>query len=374
VAIPRRRKLGYALLAAVLVLGGTETALRLTDFSFYYNFGADLLGMPLLELNSVRRTMNRTVEFDPDLFWRFKPNQTLDAHGVYLKPVHINAHGFRGADWPEQKPAGTYRIACLGDSSTFGWSVGDDETYPAQLAALLNVSSAPRRVEVLNLGVTGYSSFQGRELMLRSVAAWKPDLVVFAFGPNDRLPALKSDAEHQRDRTWDIGQITACLSRLQLYQLAKAGVVYLKNRRQGLTLDPKTYIPRLKRKVSPEEYMDNVRRVKQACAAIDADLILISVDYPSQPPDAIDGELRKQSAEHGAQMPAGWMPWDGAALNARLASELNVPWLDLRTRFTDELEPRQETWEALMVDNGHPNRRGHELIAHWLATKIQARP
>jgi hypothetical protein len=336
--IPLRRKVLYSLASLLLLLACAETILRLHDFSFYYNFSADLLGMPLLDLHSLRRVQNRTVDYDPYLFWKFKPNQDLVGHGIYLKPVHINAHGFRGHDFNAHKSEGTYRIACLGDSTTFGWSVGEGEPFPDQLETILRQRCPGRPVEVLNLGVTGYSSFQGRQLMTRYVSAWKPDLVIFAFGPNDRLPALKSDAQHQRDRTWDLGPAALFLNRFQVYKLLRAGVVYLHHRRQGLSLDPKTYIPRLRRKVSPREFTDNVLQVKAVADHLQADLLLVHVDFPSLPPDHVDRELRKTAAKCGAEMPADWEPWEGARLHAELAHRLSLPWLDLRTLFVETLD------------------------------------
>jgi len=392
---PKKRAL-FAALVLLIVFGAAELILRIHDFSFYTNFGADLLGLQVLDLNATRRVMNRTVEFDPWLFWRFKPNQVLSAPGVYLSPVHINSRGFRGPEFSEPKPPLTYRVACLGDSSTFGWSVSDAETFPARLQALLAAKCPRATIEVLNLGVTGYTSLQGRELMTRDVAAWKPDLVVFAFGPNDRLPALKSDAEHLADRTWDIGPVTVFLNRFQVYKLLRAGAVYLQNRARGLSLDPQTYIPRLQRKVSPEAYEANARAVKLACDRIGADLVLVAVDYPSLPSDLVDRELRQAAANAGTTMPANWPAWDSREVVTRTADDLKVPCLDLRELFTEnlariqnrELSPdRAETmrkklgdalaaepWRFLMVDNGHPDAWGHELIAAALADDIIARP
>jgi len=391
----RKKKAFFAAIVLVAILAAAETVLRLHDFSFYVNFGADILGMPLIDLHSARRTMNRTVEFDPYLFWRFKPDQTLRARGVYKEPVRINSMGFRGREFEEDKPEGTLRVACIGDSTTFGWSVGEGESYPPQLEQMLS-RACDKRIEVLNLGVTGYTSLQGRELMKREVKDWKPDAVVFAFGPNDRLPAMRSDLEHLEDRTWDIGPVTVFLHRFQVYKLMKAGVVYLGNLAQGLRLEPRTYIPRLKRKVSQEEFANNVRQVKDMCDRIGAGLVLVHVDYPSLPPDHPGREVERLAGEHGAEMPRGWERWDGRKLVESLSRQLHVPALDLRTLFSEKLsliekgmlDPERaqkieqrmpelieaEPWRYLMVDNGHPSPWGHEMIARRLARKIILMP
>lgn len=386
--LSRKKRALYAAAVCVTLLGGSELVLRAYDFSFYFNFGGDILGMPLLDLHSIRRTMNRAVDFDPYLFWKFKPDQVLTDKTAYRKPVSINSHGYRGSDFSDAKPDGVYRVACIGDSTTFGWSVADTDTFPARLELALAGDCPHGRVEVLNLGVTGYTSLQGRELMTRYAAAWAPDLVVFAFGPNDRLPALKSDLKHLQDRTWDIGPLKVFLNRLQVYKLIKSGVIYLGNRTRGLSLDPATYIPRLKRKVSLKEFEQNVWIVNDTCRRIGADLVIISVDYPSLPPDHVTREMEKQAREHGAAMPETWGPWDGASIIKKLSRELGAPAIDMRELFArslekikkGELEPERakairdampdmiakEPWWYIMVDNGHPNQWGHEIIARKL--------
>jgi len=84
------------------------------------------------------------------------------------------------------------RIACVGDSWTFGMNVDQDRTYPSRLAADLGASGA--RAEVLNFGVLGYSSFQGRRLLERRVLELDPDVVAIGFGMND------SEVAGYRDR------------------------------------------------------------------------------------------------------------------------------------------------------------------------------
>ena len=391
--LSRKKRLVFSAAFLLIILGSAELALRVHDFGFYFNYKADLLGLPLLDLHHLRRHQNRQVEFDPHLFWRFKPNQTLDHPELYLKPVRINSRGFRGRDWEDEKPAGVFRVACLGDSTTFGWSVGEDETYPAQLQRLLDAECGPGRFEVLNLGVTGYTSLQGRELMLRHAAEWEPDFVVFAFGPNDRLPALNSDLDHLEQGTWDKSRTGLVLHRSQLYKLLVSLAVYLERRREGLSLDPATFIPRLKRKVSPSEFADNAAAVKAACDEIGCRLILVNVDYPSLPPDHVGREWKKQAAERGVTPAPDWPDWDGSALIRELGGELSAAGIDLRALFEEKLaligegrfmherfrdlrsaDPEKydsEPWRLLMVDNGHPNRFGHRLIAEELLSELR---
>ncbi len=65
--------------------------------------------------------------------------------------MHINAHGTRGPDFVVPKPANTIRILSLGDSRTFGWGLGDQETYSSLLQdGLQRDLGNSRKVEVIN--------------------------------------------------------------------------------------------------------------------------------------------------------------------------------------------------------------------------------
>ena len=94
--------------------------------------------------------------------------------------VRTNADGFRGGPYPGGG------IACLGDSTTFGWGVEEEQAWPAVLATL---TGEP----VLNAGVPGYSTFQGEALLPR-VLALRPQRVILAYLVRDAELAPAPDA------------------------------------------------------------------------------------------------------------------------------------------------------------------------------------
>ncbi len=95
-----------------------------------------------------------------------------------------NRHGFRGPVVPIERTAAR-RIACLGDSYTFGEGVGDDETWPAQLARALADAAPDRPHEVMNCGVNAYDTRQEVRLLETRVVPFAPDVVLLAFFLND---------------------------------------------------------------------------------------------------------------------------------------------------------------------------------------------
>lgn len=108
--------------------------------------------------------------------------------------VVITEHGFRGVRVPETKPAGTLRVAVLGDSYTEARQVALEDSFGVRLEAGLNgCHDAP--VEVLAFGVSGYGTAQQRVLLEHRVWDFDPDVVIVAFLTGndiaDNHPALR---------------------------------------------------------------------------------------------------------------------------------------------------------------------------------------
>ena len=163
--------------------------------------GLGLISLPAMNVGGFDRLQHgdepaveeRLYEADRNLIFRMRANVNLVYPRTASFPgkattwtVHTSDRGFRSPHFEEAKRPGVFRILCLGDSSTFGMNVDDADPYPQVLQRLLD-ERAPGRFEVLNLGVPGYSSRQGLELLRQQALKYQPDLVVFAFGTNDRF-------------------------------------------------------------------------------------------------------------------------------------------------------------------------------------------
>ena len=118
--------------------------------------------------------------YEPDakLYWKLKPNQDCFTK-IDHKPVHINSHGTRGAEFTVEKPANTFRILSLGDSRTFGWGLTEAETYSDRLQQLLQQKvGSSKKIEVINAGVNAWSYPQMLVYFRDYGLAWKPDAVI----------------------------------------------------------------------------------------------------------------------------------------------------------------------------------------------------
>jgi hypothetical protein len=149
---------GFASLAVAAVCG--EIGLRITGFSFP-NFYAH----------------------DPNTGSRLRAN----AEGWYSDEgnayVRINSHGFRDHERKTEKPANVLRIAVLGDSYAEALQVPIEETFWSHLARELKQceSLGTRKVEVLNFGVSGFSTAQELLMFRHYAREYRPDIVLLSF-------------------------------------------------------------------------------------------------------------------------------------------------------------------------------------------------
>jgi hypothetical protein len=95
-----------------------------------------------------------------------------------------NASGFRGAEVERPKPAGEFRIVCMGGSTTYSTGVEDWRlSYPAQLETQLQRRHA--RLRVVNAGVPDWTSWETTINFQTRVLDLEPDLAVVHHAIND---------------------------------------------------------------------------------------------------------------------------------------------------------------------------------------------
>jgi hypothetical protein len=169
--IPRRRKLlylGFIYVVFLLLLVSVEVIIR---YAFTRVESLDLfVNTPQQKMQVANPQQSGIFEGDPLLLWRLKPN--LDHVYWDFTVVSTNEQSFR-ADYPiGAKPAGTFRIVCLGDSVTFGYRVPPvwpdkpndyDPTwqpFPVLLEKELRTANPNRSIEVFPMAVPGYTSYQ----------------------------------------------------------------------------------------------------------------------------------------------------------------------------------------------------------------------
>ncbi|MBE7560072.1 SGNH/GDSL hydrolase family protein [bacterium] len=113
----------------------------------------------------------------------------------------VNALGFRGDEITREKPPGVYRIACLGGSTTYT-AVDDYKlTYPHLLGRFLRERHGHPEVEVINAGVSGYTSWENLVNFQFRVLDLDPDLIVLYLAVNDAKARLVEPSAYLSDNS-----------------------------------------------------------------------------------------------------------------------------------------------------------------------------
>ena len=148
----------------------------------------------MLPPDVVTRAFARTQPPTLPASWRHRRVEVEGASEAYYwhDALHLkDTAGFRRliGDFPT-KNAEAYRILIVGDSLTYGLGVPEVWTYGRILERALD---RDYRVEVLNLGVSGFQSEDVLHLVTRYVPRLKPDLVVYGVCLNDFLPSRTNE-------------------------------------------------------------------------------------------------------------------------------------------------------------------------------------
>jgi hypothetical protein len=113
-------------------------------------------------------------------YYKFQPG--IYINGPTSTTYSINKDGFRGQT-EKVDLRNKYSIVALGESSTMGIEVNDDQTWPELLNKLLRAQGFDSRA--LNAGVGGINSTQMLNLYKHEIAELNPTIVIYYGGRND---------------------------------------------------------------------------------------------------------------------------------------------------------------------------------------------
>lgn len=180
----------FALLVSVIALQFLSFSPKGTEFASLAELRKAMtdegeVGAAPLESDAAKTSLRALVRSNSDdkIIYTLKPNLDL----TFMRArVQTNSCGMRSPERPIAKPKDTYRIALLGDSFAFGWGVEQNQTFAQVLEDTLNRMAPPnKKVEVLNFGVPGYSTFQEVALFEEMGLDFDPDAVLVYFVQND---------------------------------------------------------------------------------------------------------------------------------------------------------------------------------------------
>lgn len=238
------------------------------------------------------------LDFDAKRFWKLRPNIEINDPGnSYWQGTVSNSLGFRSPEFTLEKPAGTTRIVCFGDSSTFGIGARMEDTWPFQLNEQLNGSfelaatgksrpeSSSPRFQVINAGVPGYTSHQGLQHMRQELDRLQPDIVFASYANNDFWTwDNTTDADHaDRLQRFSIRRTLLRSRAVQLLDEAIHPPQQPASQEWAASATNSYFIPNegWTQRVPLDAFRANIESMADLCAERDISLILVL--WPDQP-------------------------------------------------------------------------------------------
>lgn len=124
----------------------------------------------------------------------WEPNQNSNS-------VNINSLGIRGDEISINKDSDTYRIVMLGGSAMYGlYATNDSSTIAGFLEKKIHEENPEFKVEVINAGVNGATSFDETRFLEDKLLQLNPDMVFVYDGANDLK--YKISDKHLFESTW----------------------------------------------------------------------------------------------------------------------------------------------------------------------------
>jgi hypothetical protein len=133
----------------------------------------------------------------------YSPHPYLNYYGTpnYRSSDGLNRHnsfGFRGPEITTPKPKGVFRIFLLGASSTYTIKVKDwHKDFARQLEEDLRKRYHYQKIEVVNAGIPGWTSWETLINFQFRILELEPDLIIVYHGASD-LHARLVDPQHYR--------------------------------------------------------------------------------------------------------------------------------------------------------------------------------
>jgi|TARA_Y100000310_G_C20563698_1_gene754389 lysophospholipase L1-like esterase len=285
---------------------------------------------------------------DPLFMWSPKPNYEGNVKsGGFIK---INSEGFRDKEYKIKKDKNSFRILSLGDSSTFGWGVNSfSKLYHTLLEEKLNKDFNPNiNYEVINGGVTGYTSHQGLNIYKKKFVKYKPDVVTFYFGINEKKSAFYlNDRQIMQPKTSD--NVIA----LKSYFMEKSAFYRLLS---IIALNINAKFRKRVQRVSLEDFGRDIVEMNELCKKNGAMLLLISPllnndHWPS----------------YNFPIKAKRFVYNYREKLEDIAKQHNIPLLTIDQLTEKSSIPNKK----FFADSVHPNEQGNIILMEFLLDSLK---
>ena len=355
-------------------------------------------------------------QYASDVGWERRPHfkglvaGELRRHDPARYQREFDADGFFSIDSDQVQGTGHKKILAIGDSNTFGWGVPIASTFSEVLDELR------ADADVINLGVSGHTSFQGYEMLVKHFDQVRPDVIIASYGFNDRrvVPSeAASDSRQKFERDMQSHRFDLVRGKIYLFRMIQIVMSKLGLIKGGSDQDIVVDARQARTRVSPEQYRQNLERIAQFCKERHVPLLhcvprqsrvfrtFVCRHRASKEWTARRGRSRiADRAQHGQLvfgsgketfLPSCWnivgrrkkrRQWPTFSLPAWTLTQggkllrLDVEYNDIMRSVareygatTVEAGRRLAQDASLYLDLAHPDERGHSLIA-----ALQSRP
>jgi len=334
-------------------------------------------------------------QFDPELGWSKAPGaKILRSTSEFEAPIQINEQGLRDDPMPlPKKPAGVYRVLCLGDSFTMGYTVPREQLFVDLLEDWWALEG--RKIEVINAGTEGYSTDQEARWLEVHGAAFEPDLVLVFPYENDiywngqksylRYPKPRYDANGKLEtrKLVDPGphRWTENFATMRALEAAVAG---LRGGKDG----PMWFVPEgsetpMLREFAPlltaepdflHQGQENPKArtrgaliaMQRASQTLGAELVVVPI--PSR--SAVSPKYAESFGKRFLGLPKdAWSAERPVDFFLQLAGELGIKSLDVSSTFQAIEEAGQQLYYKL---DWHLNEEGNRALASYLHRELES--
>ncbi|MCB2230269.1 SGNH/GDSL hydrolase family protein [bacterium] len=328
-------RLTAGLLAIVLFLALLEGVVRIVGFETKFQNRFFVLNRALDYPDVFKK--------DHDLFWRFRPDQTITSEFFQGATYHINSRGLRGPELtvPKMKP----RVLAIGNSCTFGWGVTEDSIYIRQLGRLLD-----NEYEMINGAIPGYTSYQGKTFLVSDLVRLEPEVLLVLFAWNDHWAAANgiADKDQRFPPPW-ILNIQNLLSHLESYRLYKKLLLSAVEPSPDSLFTPGTIVYR----VGLEDFYQNLQEISAIGQSHHMRVIFLTSPIPALATYYAPGMRSPMHAFHERYNDAV----------RRVAHDTGAELVDIAALF-DQYE---DLFDDAALDPIHFNAKGHAVAAEALA-------
>jgi lysophospholipase L1-like esterase len=269
--------------------------------------------------------------------------------GEFSERSRTNSHGQWDIERTFEKQSGTTRIIVLGDSVVLG---GDVYDFHDNMTLQLEKRLSGQKVEVLNFGVTGYSTRAEIELLETKGLRYDPDLVLLLFVQNDYMN-FNNDitrAHFKRPRI-----LNTLFTHMSLFRLASLNLNLFNFR------DQQDIVGEHVRSIGSDNVENGIGRLKRL--ALEHEFQVMLLLWPDFTDDGIF-DVETHPGHKGESM-------DGTLFIERLAQQYKIPTVRLSEFFRQDFSvvtqhgknPSLTPKALYTVDGMHANLSGCHVAA-----------